>query len=83
MGTMGLTLDAGLTTTDPLEAYTKAFVMQHAGQAVLPADHSKFGQVLFARFGGLENLRSIVTDCGIDRRMVGAPQRCGLTVITT
>ncbi|MFZ4398299.1 MAG: DeoR/GlpR family DNA-binding transcription regulator, partial [Kiritimatiellia bacterium] len=32
MGTMGLTPEAGLTTTDPLESYTKALVMQHAGQ---------------------------------------------------
>lgn len=83
MGTMGLTPDAGLTTTDPLEAYTKTLVMQHAGQAILLADRSKFGQVLFARFGALENLHTIITDSGLDRRTARRLQRRGVTVITT
>ncbi len=82
MGTMGLTPEAGLTTTDPLEAYTKSLVMQHAGQVILLADRSKFGQVSFARFGSLEDLHAIVTDRGLDRRTARALQRRGVTIIT-
>ena len=41
MGTIGLSLDKGLTTTDPCEAYTKELVMTQARQVILLVDSSK------------------------------------------
>ena len=64
MGTLGFTLD-GLTTTDPGEAYTKELVMRRAREVVLLADSSKAGKVLFARSGGLDCVKTVVTDRGL------------------
>ena len=41
MGTIGLTLKEGLTTTDPSEAYTKELVMSQARQVILLADGAR------------------------------------------
>lgn len=62
MGTIGLTVEAGMTTTDPREAYTKSLIMEHAGEVVLLADSSKLGKVSFARFGSLAALSLVITD---------------------
>lgn len=68
MGTIGLSLADGLTTTDPQEAYTKSLVMAHARQVVLLADSSKLDKVSFARFGGLGQVHVMITDKGIGAR---------------
>jgi len=65
MGTIGLTAAAGLTTTDPREAYTKRLIMEHAQEVVLLADRSKIGKVSFARFGGVERIHTLITDKAI------------------
>jgi len=65
MGTMGLTITEGLTTTDPAEAYTKELVMRQAGQVILLAHSEKIGKISFARSGGVDQVDHIVTDCGV------------------
>ena len=67
MGTIGLTLKEGLTTTDPSEAYTKELVMSHARQVILLADSGKAGKVSFARAGRLENVHVFITDQQLDK----------------
>lgn len=82
IGTIGLTLEQGLTTTDPKEAYTKTLIMEHARQVILLADSSKIGTVSFARFGSLDRINALITDQGIDRGMIKALTRRGIKVIT-
>lgn len=65
MGTMGLTIRAGLTTTDPAEAFTKELVMQHAGEVILMAHSEKIGKISFARSCGIEQVDLIITDRGV------------------
>jgi DeoR/GlpR family transcriptional regulator of sugar metabolism len=67
MGTIGLTLKEGLTTTDPSEAYTKELVMNQARQVILLADSGKAGKVSFARAGRLENVHVFITDKQLDK----------------
>jgi len=67
MGTMGLTVDEGPTTTDPSEGYTKALVMEHARQVILLADHSKIGKVCFSHAGELKRVHLVITDKSADR----------------
>lgn len=43
MGTIGFTLNDGMSTTDANEAFTKEQVMRRAKQVILLADQSKFG----------------------------------------
>ncbi len=70
MGTMGLGLKEGLTTTDPGEAYTKKLVMDQAGQVVVLADSSKAGKVVFANAGGWDNVDLLITDAKITKEFV-------------
>lgn len=65
MGTIGISLAEGLTTTDPGEAYTKELVMHRAREVVLLADHNKVGTVTFARAGQLADVGTLVTDTAL------------------
>ncbi len=81
MGTIGLTLEEGLTTTDPSEAYTKELVMKHAQEVYLLADHSKVGKVSFTQAGQLERVRALIMDDGIDRKFAQRLRKLGVEVV--
>jgi len=81
MGTLGLTLNEGLTTTDPGEAYTKELVMSRARQVILLADSGKAGKVAFARAGRLENVHVFSTDKGLDKNFAKELIKNGIKVI--
>jgi DeoR/GlpR family transcriptional regulator of sugar metabolism len=81
MGTFGLSLDAGLTTSDPAEAYTKELVLSRARQVVLLADASKFGTRSFAHAGRLDQLDLLITDAALDDGAMAAFERAGVHVI--
>lgn len=61
MGTIGISA-AGLTTTDPNEAFTKNLAISHARQVALLADSGKFGQNSFVQFGNLGQITHLITD---------------------
>ncbi len=82
MGTYAFSLDDGLSTTDPAEAYTKELVMGRAGEVILLAHSSKAGTRSFVQAGRLEQVDVLVTDTGLDRRTARALARRGLRVIT-
>jgi DeoR family transcriptional regulator, fructose operon transcriptional repressor len=82
MGTMGLTLDGGLSTTDPNEAFTKELVMARSEQVVLLAHHAKFGSVAFSKSGNLDDLDLLITDDGADAAFVKSLRRVGVSVMT-
>jgi DeoR/GlpR family transcriptional regulator of sugar metabolism len=81
MGTIGMTLKEGMTTTDPGEAYTKELVMSQARQVILLADSGKAGKVAFARAGGLENVHALVTDKALDKNFAKELIKKGIKVI--
>lgn len=83
MGTIGLSLDEGLTTTDPSEAYTKELVMQHAREVFLLADSSKVRKISFTRSGRLENVRVLITDKMIDRDFARNLRKKGIEIVLT
>lgn len=62
MGTIGLTLADGMSTTDANEAYTKKMVISRARQVVLLADSSKQGVSSFVTCGGLDEIDVLVSD---------------------
>jgi DeoR/GlpR family transcriptional regulator of sugar metabolism len=62
MGTIGFSLEQGMMTTDPQEAYTKAAIMQRATQVVLLMDSSKFGRSALARSGSAADVHTLITD---------------------
>lgn len=81
MGTIGLSVEHGLTTTDPNEAFTKRQVMEHAEQVFLLADSSKLGKVAFAHSGGVDEVNVLITDSSADKSMCRALQKHAVNVI--
>ena len=81
MGTIGLSLDAGLTTTDPTEAYTKELVMEHAREVILLADSSKAHKVSFTRAGRLDRVQVLITDALFDRKLARELHKRGIEVV--
>ena len=83
MGTIGLTMKEGLTTTDPGEAFTKQLVMGRARQVILLADSAKAGKVSFACAGRLEDVHVLVTDKRLDRHFAQELIKAGVKLIKT
>jgi DeoR family fructose operon transcriptional repressor len=81
MGTIGLSLEAGLTTTDPSEAYTKELVMNQVRQVIVLADSSKAGRVSFARAGRLDNVHVLITDKQLDRNLAKELNKKGIKIV--
>ena len=81
IGSYAVSLEDGLTTTDPAEAFTKRLAMERATQVVLLADSRKMGGHSFVRAGRLEAVDVLVTDTGIDERTERSLKRRGITVI--
>jgi DeoR/GlpR family transcriptional regulator of sugar metabolism len=82
MGTMGLTIKEGLTTTDPSEAYTKELVMERAGRVILLADSAKVGKVSFSRAGSLGKVSILITDRRVDPKRAEQIRKRGVDVVT-
>lgn len=82
MGTMGLTIKEGLTTSDPAEAFTKRMAMQRAQRVILLADSGKVGQVAFAQAGRLTDLHMLITDKGVKPELVRNLRKHGSHVVT-
>ncbi len=62
MGTIGLTVAEGMTTTDTNEAFTKEQIMKRATQVILLADHTKIGVPSFTCSGRIEDIDTLITD---------------------
>jgi len=81
MGTMGLDLEQGVTTTDPDEAHTKRAAMSRSQQIVLLADSSKIGKISFVRSGEVTDVHVVITDKGADAGFVRQLERSGVRVV--
>jgi DeoR family transcriptional regulator, fructose operon transcriptional repressor len=81
MGATAVTLRQGITTTDPAEAYTKELVMQQAREVFLLTDSRKFGKVSFMRAGGLDRVKTIITDTMIDKKILAQLEKRKIKVI--
>ena len=67
MGTLGFTVEDGMSTTDVNEAFTKKHAMKRAKKVVLLADRTKLGRNSFAKCAS-DRIDVLVTD-GIDDDM--------------
>ena len=81
MGTFGLSLDTGLTTTDPAEAFTKERAISRAREVVLLADGSKLGTRSFAHAGRLDQIDVIITDADLDEETATTFENAGVRVM--
>lgn len=81
MGTFSLSLEAGLTTTDPSEAFTKERVLSRAREVVLLADSSKLGTRSFAHAGRLDQVDVVITDAAPDEQAATVFTAAGVRVL--
>lgn len=81
IGTIGLDLESGLTTTDPREAFTKRLILRQAQQIVLLADSSKAGKTSFVRFGSLDQVHVFITDSRAPKELLNVLRRKGVRVV--
>lgn len=81
MGTFSLSLDAGLTTTDPAEAFTKERALTRAREVVLLVDGSKLGTRSFAHAGRLDQLDVVITDAELDEEAATTFANAGVRVL--
>jgi DeoR family fructose operon transcriptional repressor len=81
LGTDGLSVERGLTTSDPAEAAVKRAMIGAARRTVLLADRTKIGNDHLARFGTLDDLDLLVTDAGSDDKPVAEVEATGLRVV--
>ncbi len=70
LGTIGFTLEHGLTTTDVNEAYTKKLAAKAAEKVFILVDSSKIGVDSFVSSGDLADIDVVVTDSGISPAFV-------------
>ena len=81
MGTIGLSAEHGMTTTDPAEAFTKEQAMARASRNILLADSTKVGKKSFIRFGALKQVAMLISDKQMTVSQRKNFQRLGLEVI--
>lgn len=82
IGTNGLTVEHGLTTSDQAEATTKSAMMRCARHVVLLADHSKVGTEYFHLFGDLSQVDVLITDSGLNEDLAEDLRASGPQVVT-
>jgi DeoR/GlpR family transcriptional regulator of sugar metabolism len=81
MGTFSLSLDAGLTTTDPAEAFTKERALTRAREVVLLVDSSKLGTRAFAHAGRLDQIDVVITDAELDEEAATTFANAGVQIL--
>ncbi len=81
VGTFSLSLDAGMTTTDPAEAFTKEHVLAHARESVLLVDGSKLGTRSFAQAGRLDQIDVVITDAALGEEASATFEHAGVRVL--
>jgi len=80
MGTMGLTIEEGMTTTDPAEAFTKETVMRQAREVILLVHSEKIGKVSFSRAGNIKQVSRIITDSRVNEGFVKQIQKLNINL---
>ncbi len=81
MGTIGFTVEDGISTTDPNEAYTKETVMKRAEKVFLLADSSKIGTPSFVVSGTTSDIDVLITDSGIPAEAIRALKKKKVEIV--
>ncbi len=81
LGTIGFTVEQGISTTDPNEAFTKEMVMKRAEKVILLMDSSKIGNPSLAVSGHIEDIDIIITDNNIPDAVVRQLKKKNINVI--
>ena len=81
IATNGISLARGLTTPEPAEAAVKSAMLNAAKEKIVVADHTKFTQDHFAKFGDIKDIDLVVTDEAVDQGAAAQIETTGLKVV--
>lgn len=81
VATNGISLARGLTTPEPAEGAVKIAMLGASKKKILLADHSKFKQDHFSKFGEVKDIDLIITDEAVDAGAVAQIETAGIKVI--
>ena len=81
IGIDGLTLEHGLTTYNPLEAYVNRTIIARAERVVVVADHTKIGRVTLALIAPCEAIHILITDANAPDGELDALRAAGVEVV--
>lgn len=81
VGVDGISVGAGCTTHQDVEAHSNAAMIEHAKKVVVVADSSKIGRVAFAQICALSMVHQLITDVSADEEAVRGLQAAGLRVV--
>jgi DeoR family transcriptional regulator of aga operon len=80
VGVDGVARDAGLTTQNETEAATNRMLIERSRKAIVVADSSKLGRVVFASICPLSAVAELITDAGADPAQLESLSAAGLKV---
>ena len=81
IGTDGIDLKKGFFTTDFKLAHLAGLMMNAAKEVIIIADHTKFNRKSFVFFGKLRKVEFVVTDKGIDKKILRRLEKRKLKVL--
>ncbi len=77
----GLSLERGLSESNPSEAGLKALMIANAARVVALVDSSKLDQRALCKFADVPTIDTLITDAQASPRLVDAIRECGVEVI--
>jgi DeoR family transcriptional regulator of aga operon len=80
VGVDGISVDAGLTTYQEVEAATNRAMIGRARRVIVVADGSKVGRLALARICGVDAVDELITDAGADAAEAARLEAAGVTV---
>lgn len=80
VGVDGISVAAGCTTHQDVEAHSNGAMIRRANRVVVVADSSKIGRVAFARICDLSEVDELITDVSADIGLVRQVEESGLRV---
>ncbi|WP_199909987.1 DeoR/GlpR family DNA-binding transcription regulator [Paenibacillus sp. CAA11] len=80
IATNGIDLRNGITTPNMIEAATKRKMIEIAKEVILLTDHSKIGQIAYAKFADLTALHQCIFDVGAPDEFIKQLRKLGVAV---
>lgn len=80
IATNGVDVKNGLTTPNLTEASTKRKMIDCAKKVILITDHSKIGQVSFAKFADIQDIHYLITDGSAPKNIVKRISEEGISI---
>lgn len=81
LSSSGISLERGLSTSDPETAELKRVAMDAARQRLFVGDHTKFGISSFCRYADVKEFNAVITDSGLPTTIAARYKAAGTRLI--